>query len=80
MCGPSIMSRSAISLTTRTMRGKPLDDVGGVLHRFGMDDASTGAMLLTIAEDKLFPDLTVAYFADNDYRSHEVGPVRRSTS
>jgi hypothetical protein len=60
-------------LTTRTMRGKPLDDIGGALHRFGMDDASTSQMLLEIAEDKLFPDFTVAYFADNDYRSHEVG-------
>lgn len=60
-------------LTTRTMRGKPLDDVGGILHRFGMDDASTSQMLLEIAEDKLFPDFTVAYFADNDFRSHEVG-------
>jgi hypothetical protein len=60
-------------LTTRTMRGKPLDDVGGVLHRFGMDDASTSQMLLEVAEDRLFPDFTVAYFADNDFRSHEVG-------
>ena len=60
-------------LTTQTMRGKPLDDLGGALHRFGMDDASTSRMLLEIAEDKLFPDFTVAYFADNDYRSHELG-------
>jgi hypothetical protein len=60
-------------LTTRTMRGKPLDDLGGALHRFGMDDASTSRMLFEIAEDKLFPDFTVAYYADNDYRSHEVG-------
>jgi hypothetical protein len=61
-------------LTTRTMRGKPLDDLSGAMHRFGMDDASTNRMLLEIAEDKLFPDFTVAYYADNDYRSHEVGP------
>jgi hypothetical protein len=60
-------------LTTRTMRGKPLKDMSGALHRFGMDDASTNRMLLEIAEDRLFPDLTVAYFADNDYRSHEIG-------
>jgi hypothetical protein len=39
-----------------------------------MDDASTGELLFEIAEDGSFPDLTVAYFADNDYRSHEVGP------
>ena len=71
--GPSIIAIGDF-LTTRTMRGKPLDDVGGVLHRFGMDDASTSQLLLEFAEDKQFPDLTVAYFADNDYRSHEVGP------
>jgi hypothetical protein len=63
-------------LTTRTMRGKPLDDVSGALHRFGMDDASTSQMLLEIAEEKVFPDFTVAYFADNDFRSHEVGAAQ----
>lgn len=61
-------------LTTRTMRGKPLEGKSGALHRFGMDDAATNLMLLEIAEDRLFPDFTVAYYADNDYRSHEVGP------
>ena len=61
-------------VATRTLRGKPLDDVGGLLHRFGMDDASTGELLLEVAEDEAFADFTVAYFADNDYRSHEVGP------
>ena len=70
--GPSIIAIGDF-LTTRTMRGKPLDDVGGVLHRFGMDDASTSELLFELAEDT-FPDFTVAYFADNDYRSHEVGP------
>ena len=51
------------------VRGK-----GGLLHRFGMDDASTSTMLQRLAEDGAFPAFTVAYFADNDYRSHEVGP------
>jgi hypothetical protein len=60
-------------LATRTMRGKPLKGKSGALHRFGMDDAATNRMLLEIAEDRLFPDFTVAYYADNDYRSHEVG-------
>lgn len=67
-------------LTTRTMRGTPLDDVGGLLHRYGMDDASTSELLLEMAEDKAFPDFTVAYFADNDYRSHEVGPYEALTA
>ena len=46
----------------------------GLLHRFGMDDASTGAMLQDLLAAPARPDLTIAYFADNDYRSHEVGP------
>jgi hypothetical protein len=51
------------------LRGKE-----GILHRFGMDDASTATLLCELASTRQFPDLTVAYFADNDYRSHEVGP------
>ena len=51
-----------------------LGEKGGMLHRFGMDDASTGAMLKDLCAQKALPDFTVAYFADNDYRSHEVGP------
>jgi hypothetical protein len=47
---------------------------GGPLHRFGMDDAATAAGLCDLAARNAFPDFTVAYFADNDYRSHEVGP------
>ena len=73
--GPSIIAIGDF-LTTRTMRGKPLDQVGGFLHRFGMDDASTNELLFELAEDRLFPDFTVAYYADNDYRSHEVGPYQ----
>jgi hypothetical protein len=47
---------------------------GGLLHRFGMDDAGTALRLQQLAGDGAMPDLTVAYFADNDFRSHEVGP------
>ena len=61
-------------VATRTMRGKPLVDKSGVFHRFGMDDASTGQLLVEVAEDDAFADFNVAYFADNDYRGHEVGP------
>jgi arylsulfatase A-like enzyme len=71
--GPSIFCLGDF-VATRTMRGKPLVDKGGVFHRFGMDDASTGQMLVEIAEDDAFADFNVAYFADNDYRGHEVGP------
>lgn len=46
---------------------------GGLLHRFGMDDAATGTLLKELLSRER-PDLMVAYFADNDFRSHEVGP------
>jgi hypothetical protein len=39
-----------------------------------MDDASTGLLLKDLCAAGPLPDLTVAYFADNDYHSHEVGP------
>ncbi|MBA2355644.1 MAG: alkaline phosphatase family protein [Acidobacteria bacterium] len=71
--GPSTLCLGDF-VATRTLRGKPLIDKGGVLHRFGMDDASTGKMLAEVAEDDAFADFNVAYFADNDYRSHDVGP------
>ena len=61
-------------VTTRTPRGHIKHDKSGVLHRFGMDDAGTASLLLDLAESRAFPDFTVAYFGDNDYRSHEVGP------
>jgi hypothetical protein len=72
--GPSTLSLGDF-VGTRSADGRRLDDRGGLLHRFGMDDASTGAMLRDLAAGDALPDFTVAYFADNDYRSHEVGPV-----
>jgi hypothetical protein len=71
--GPKVLCLGDF-VATRTMRGKPLVDKGGMIHRFGMDDASTGLLLQEVAEDHSFADFSVAYFADNDYRSHEVGP------
>jgi hypothetical protein len=47
---------------------------GGLLHRFGMDDASTGATLCRLVAEDALGDFTVAYFPDNDYDSHDAGP------
>jgi hypothetical protein len=71
--GPSILSLGDF-VGPRTPHGRRLDQKGGLLHRFGMDDASTGAMLRDLMSEGSLPEFTVAYFADNDYRSHEVGP------
>ncbi len=74
VAGPSMLCLGDF-VGTRTPHGHKPEEQGGVLHRFGMDDASTGAMLKDLAEKKALPDFTVAYFADNDYISHKVGPV-----
>jgi hypothetical protein len=70
--GPSVLCLGDF-VTARTHRGK-VEDRGGLLHRFGMDDASSARLLCELAADNALGELTVAYFADNDYRSHEVGP------
>jgi hypothetical protein len=44
------------------------------MHRFGMDDEASCELLVEMVADGKMPEFTVAYFADNDYRSHEVGP------
>ena len=72
--GPSTLSLGDF-VGPRTADGRKLDEKGGLLHRFGMDDGSTGAMLRDMMAGGPLPDFTVAYFADNDYRSHEIGPV-----
>ena len=72
--GPSVLCLGDFVME-HTPRGRKVKDVGGVMHRFGMDDESSAAMLQALAADGPLPDFTVAYFADNDYRSHEVGPV-----
>jgi type I phosphodiesterase/nucleotide pyrophosphatase len=70
--GPSILSLGDF-VSGRTRRGRKIKARGGVMHRFGMDDDSTATMLRELASRTL-PDFTLAYFADNDYESHKVGP------
>jgi hypothetical protein len=76
--GPSLLSLGDF-VNPHVARAGKVDKEGGLLHRFGMDDASTGAMLRDLASAGALPDFTVAYFADNDYVSHVVGPVKALT-
>jgi hypothetical protein len=71
--GPSLLCLGDL-VRSKGPRGRRLRGKKGLLHRFGMDDASSGAFLVRLMEGGARPDFTVAYFADNDYRSHEVGP------
>ena len=71
--GPSTLSLGQfVPLCKSPLRR--LSSPGGPLHRFGMDDAATAAALTDLAARNAFANFNVAYFADNDYRSHEVGP------
>jgi hypothetical protein len=72
--GPSLLALGNFVRGCTSAR-RELHHKGGLLHRFGMDDASTGTLLRDLMGGEGLPDFTVAYFADNDYRSHEVGPV-----
>ena len=63
-------------VSTPAPGGSIMAPSGGATHRFGMDDASTATLLHQIAEAGDGGDFMLAYFADNDYRSHEVGPLK----
>ncbi len=65
---------------SRNRDGGKVHRQSGAMHRFGMDDASTGTMLRDLMATSGLPDFTIAYFADNDYLSHHVGPVEALTA
>jgi hypothetical protein len=71
--GPSILALGTL-VDSGLQQGRSHRQKGGPLHRFGMDDEGTGAVLCALVERGALPDFTVAYFADNDFRSHEAGP------
>ena len=62
--GPSLLCLGDF-VRCRELRRKPLNK-GGLMHRFGMDDEATAELLIEMAAEQAFPELTVAYFADND--------------
>lgn len=72
--GPQILCLGDFVTTKPQTEGKELAAKGGLLRRFGFDDSSTGEYLLDLVETTGLPDFTLAYFPDNDFRSHEVGP------
>ena len=70
--GPSVLCLGDF-VASPIRRGR-VDGRHGLLHRFGMDDESSAAMLCELTATGQLGDFTLAYFADNDFRSHEVGP------
>ncbi|MCB0167342.1 MAG: alkaline phosphatase family protein [Anaerolineae bacterium] len=78
VCGPSIMFYG--DLVNSKVTDKPLETVGGMFRRFGFNDDNTFKLLHQFAEQRAFPDFSIAYFPDNDYFSHEVGPTKAITT
>lgn len=72
--GPSLLSLGDFVAPTHPRTGESLSAPGGLTGGWGFRDASTAELLLRLAGDRALPDFTVAYFPDNDDRSHEVGP------
>ncbi len=48
----------------------------GVTNWFGFRDENSIDLVLQLAETDEFPDFTLAYFPENDKRSHEEGPEK----
>jgi hypothetical protein len=74
--GPALLFLGDLVHTELPNGGKPFTKQAGLQRRYGLDDEYSADLLLHLACQRALPDLTVAYFMDNDYRSHEVGPAR----
>jgi len=74
LCGPSHLLLGDW-VSTPGPGGSIMAPRGGASRRFGMDDASTATLLHQLADSGDGGDFVLAYFADNDFRSHEVGPI-----
>jgi hypothetical protein len=72
--GPAILSLGDFVSATLGETGPKLKGPGGLFNRYGFSDTTTGTQLLLLAQERAFPDFTVAYFPDNDFASHTDGP------
>jgi len=72
--GPSMLSLGDFVSAPITQTGPNLSGPGGMFRRFGFNDEATATELLLLAKQRAFPEFTVAYFPDNDFKSHSDGP------
>ena len=80
LSGPDILCLGDLAAAVDSS-GEDLSIVGGgIWNRFGFNDEATAQYLLELARAQQLPDLTVAYFPDNDWKSHDVGPQQALTA
>ncbi|MCB0062196.1 MAG: alkaline phosphatase family protein [Caldilineaceae bacterium] len=72
--GPSILFLGDLVHTSLENGRQDFAEVAGIQRRYGFDDEFSADVLLHLAKQNALPDLTLTYFMDNDYKSHEVGP------
>ena len=72
--GPDVLCLADFVTSTPPGSDRPLSAPGGLRRRFGFHDETTAAYLLDLASRGPLPDLTVAYFPNNDFESHARGP------
>ncbi len=77
--GPKICCLGDFITTEVPAGGDKLKAPGGIRRRFGFHDDTTAGYLLDLAERGAMPDFTLAYFPNNDYESHSVGPHKALT-
>lgn len=73
--GPQITAIGDFVRSDHPETGAPITANGGVGRRFGFHDETTGEFLLSLADAGDLPDFTLAYFPNNDFDSHRVGPA-----
>lgn len=78
--GPSVLYLGDFVSSDVEQASEDVSSAGGPFHRFGFDDESTAGLLVQMAQERALPDFTLAYFPDNDFQSHEVGPHEAVTT
>ncbi len=78
--GPSLMYFGDLVNSKVETVGEILSTEGGMLNRFGFNDDNTIKLLVQLAEERAFPEFSIAYFPDNDFNSHKLGPEAAVTT
>lgn len=74
--GPTVLALADFVSPVIPGQQKPSVVSGGFFKRFGFHDDVTGEYLMELTHSDPFPDFTLAYFPNNDFESHQVGPEK----
>ena len=72
--GPKVLGLADFASSAIPGSKERLRAEGGLLRRYGFHDETTADYLMHLSKAHPFPDLTVAYFPNNDFVSHDAGP------